>query len=175
MTKRKNNETTPTEDDTYCTAAYLADVLHCSVRHVQALRAAGVLVTENTPQGVRYRRWESLFGYVRYLLAKDKERAAKRRIDEAEAEYKERKAELARLELAKRRKEVHDARHVEAAMNWQIDLIRTTFTPLPEEVAPKIAACNSEAEIFAVLKEAIYEKMRMMATAPAPAFDEINN
>lgn len=175
MTKKKDKEPAPTEDETYCTAAYLADVLHCSVRHVQALRAAGVLVREKTPQGVRYKRLDSLFGYARYLLAKDEERSAKRRIDKAEAEYKKRKAELAKIELRKRRGEVHEARHVEAAIKWVIDSTRAAFSPLPDEVAPKIAACRSEAEIFAVLKEAMEEKMRMLATAPAPAFDEIND
>ena len=175
MTKKKDKEPAPTEDDTYCTAAYLADVLHCSVRHVQALRAAGVLVTENTSQGVRYRRWDSLWGYARYLLAKDEERSAKQRIYKAEAEYKDRKAELAKMALRKRRGEVHEARYVEAAIKWVIDSTRTTFAPLPDEVAPKIAACHSEAEMAEVLKEAIYEKLRLLANAPAPAFDEMND
>lgn len=171
MTKRKHNETTPPDDDTYCTAAELADMFNFSVRYVRELRANGVLVTEKTPRGMRYKRTESLLGLARHLIAKQAEKSAKQRIDEAEADYKERKEELARLELAKRRKEVHEARHVKAYMQWIIDSAHAAFATLPDEVTPKLAACRSEAEIAEELKMAIHEKLRALSTAPVPAID----
>lgn len=142
----------------------LAEILGLSVRRVQQLRSDGAMVTEKTEQGQRYLLTESLYALSRYLLERQDSKDLKQRIDIATAEYKERKAELMKIELRKRRGEVHEARHVELIMSSIIVDTRAALLSLPGRIAHDLAMCAGENEIASVLKNELCGLMRDMAS-----------
>lgn len=148
----------------YCTAEYLSKKFGFSVRRVRELRADGVFVTEQTKWGLRFNLEKNYFSYLAHIQERQDEKDLKHRIDIATAEYKERKAELMKIELRKRRGEVHEARHVELIMSSIIVDTRAALLSLPGRIAHDLAMCAGENEIASVLKNELCGLMREMAS-----------
>jgi phage terminase Nu1 subunit (DNA packaging protein) len=148
----------------YVRAEKLGQLLGVSQRQVQRLRADGALVTEKTKWGQRYHLVKSLLACVKYYMSKQDAQSEKQRAQTAEADYKERKAELLKIELRKRKGEVHEARHVQELINGMILDTKATLLAIPSRTAPDLAACHTENEIAAVLREALCEAMLEMTT-----------
>ena len=111
----------------YVRAETLAQILGVSVRSVQRYRADGALVTEKTKWGQRYNFRKSCIAFIKFLLQKLDTAGEKQRALTAEANYKERKAELMLLELRKRRGELHEARHIRAIWTQNLVEIRSAI------------------------------------------------
>lgn len=148
----------------YVRAEKLGQLIGISQRHVQRLRADGALVTEKTQWGQRYHLVKSLIACVKYLLAKQDEKGEKMRAVTAEADYKERKAELLRIELRKRKGEIHEARHVQELINGMILDTKATMLAIPSRIVADLITCRTESEMEAVLRSAICEAMLEMTT-----------
>lgn len=147
----------------YATAEELADLLGLSVQRIRQLRNDGAMITEETPQGMRYHREKSLVALSKYLLAKQDRDTLKDRAAKADADYKEKKAALLDIELRKRKGEVHEARHVEELMNCMILETKAAFLAIPARIALKLALCKGENEMAAVVRKALYDVMASMA------------
>lgn len=148
----------------YVRKEWLADYFKVSQRTVQRWRSEGALVTENTKWGQRYHAFKSFGALAKYLLQKQDAQSEKQRAVTAEADYKERKAELLKIELRKRKGEVHEARHVQELINGMILDTKATLLAIPSRTAPDLAACHTESEIAAVLREALCEALLEMTT-----------
>ena len=147
----------------YCTAEYLAKQYNISERQVRRLRADGAFVVEPTENGQRYNILKSFLQYGLYLQKKLDSSGEKQRAVTAEADYKERKAELMLLELRKRRGELHESRHVETIITHNILTAKAAFLALPGRIAQELSTCAGANEINAVLRKAIIEILNELA------------
>ena len=147
----------------YATAEELADLLGLSVQRIRQLRNEGAMITEQTPQGMRYHKEKSLAAFCKYLLARQDRDTLKDRAAKAEAEYKEKKAALLDIELRKRKGEVHEARHVKELMNGMILETKAAFLAIPARIALKLALCKTENQMAAVVRKALFDVMASMA------------
>lgn len=147
----------------YTTAEKLAQMLGLSTIRVQQLRAEGAMATETVGKKPRYLLVESLVTYAKYLQEKQGSRSDKDRAIRAEADYKERKAELMKYELRKRKGELHEARHVKALMTLNNREIRAAFLALPGKIAPDLSLCTSTAELHSELRKHIVETLKALA------------
>lgn len=147
----------------YCTAEYLAKQYNISERQVRRLRADGAFVVEPTENGPRYNILKSFLQYGLYLQKKLDTAGEKQRALTAEANYKERKAELMLLELRKRRGELHEARHIRAIWTHNLIEIRAAFRAIPGRTAQDLSLCAGANEIAATLRQAIDETLHQLA------------
>lgn len=143
----------------YVRKEWLADYFKVSQRTVQRWRSEGALVTENTKWGQRYHAFKSFGTLAKYLLQKQDTQSEKNRAVTAEADYKERKAELLKIELRKRKGEVHEARHVEELINGMILDTKATMLAIVSRAAPELSACTSQSEMAACLRQHICDAM----------------
>ena len=86
------------------------------------------------------------------------------RAQTAEADIKERKAELLRIELRKRKGEVHESRHVQELINGMILDTKATLLAIPSRIAPDLAMCKTENEMSKLVRNALCEAMLDMAS-----------
>lgn len=147
----------------FVTVDYIANLIGLSTRRVQQYRAEGALVTEKTPEGVRYNLIRSLVELVKYLLTRQDSKNVKLRIESATADLRERQAARELIKLKRLRGEVHDARHVKAIMTRNIIDARAAFLALPDRVAPELASCAGANEIAAALRKEVYAILDSLA------------
>lgn len=147
----------------YVRAETLAQILGLSVRSVQYYRANGALVTEKTQWGQRYNFRKSCIAFIKFLLQKLDTAGEKQRALTAEANYKERKAELMLLELRKRRGELHEARHIRAIWTQNLIEIRSAIRAIPGRTAVELSLCAGPNEIAATLRRSIDETLHQLA------------
>lgn len=148
----------------YVRAEKLGQLLGVSQRKIQRLRADSALVTEKTQWGQRYHLVKSLIACVKYYMGKQDSQSEKQRAQTAEADYKERKAELLKIELRKRKGEVHESRHVQELINGMILDTKATMLAIPSRTVSDLIVCKTESEMEAVLRSAICEAMLEMTT-----------
>lgn len=148
----------------YVRAEKLGQILGISQRHVQRLRADGALVTEKTAWGMRYNLVKSLIACVKYYMSRQDAQSEKQRAQTAEADYKENKAELLKIELRKRKGEVHEARHVKELINGMILDAKATMLAIVNRAAHDLLMCQTENEVAAVLRGHICEALQEMTT-----------
>lgn len=148
----------------YVRAEKLGQILGISQRHVQRLRADGALVTEKTAWGMRYNLVKSLIACVKYYMSRQDAQSEKQRAQTAEADYKENKAELLKIELRKRKGEVHESRHVKELINGMILDAKATMLAIVNRAAHDLLMCQTENEVAAVLRGHICEALQEMTT-----------
>lgn len=140
-------------------AEELAKRLNLSVRRIQQLRADGALVTVKSKFGMRYHVTESLFALAKHLLARQDTASNRARAVRAEAEYKENRAELSKLEIRRRKGELHESHHVRELMNGWATIIKSTLQTIPGRIAVSLSLCKNENECAAVVRGAINEAL----------------
>ena len=148
----------------YVRKEWLADYFKVSQRTIQRWSAEGALVTEKTQWGQRYHAFKSFGALAKHLLNKQDAQAEKMRAQTAEADIKERKAELLRIELRKRKGEVHESRHVQELINGMILDTKATLLAIPSRIAPDLAMCKTENEMSKLVRNALCEAMLDMAS-----------
>lgn len=149
----------------YVRKEWLAEHFKVSQRQIQRWRSDGALVTENTKWGQRYHLLKSLSALCKYHMARQDAQGEKQRAVTADADYKERKAELLKIELRKRKGEVHEARHVMELMNGMILETKAALLAIPSRIAHDLAACHGENEIAACLRVALCDVMADLASS----------
>lgn len=148
----------------YVRAEKLGQILGISQRHVQRLRADGALVTEKTAWGMRYHLMKSLVACVKYYMSRQDAQSEKQRAQTAEADYKENRAALLKIELRKRKGEVHEARHVRELINGMILDTKATMLAIVNRAAHDLILCKTENEVATVLRGHICEALQEMTT-----------
>ena len=148
----------------YVRKEWLADYFKVSQRQIQRWRSEGALVSEETQWGQRYHAFKSFGALAKHLLNKQDAQSEKMRAVTAEADYKERKAELLRIELRKRKGEIHEARHVEECLNTMILDTKATMLAIPSRIVSDLIICKTESEMESVLRAAICDAMLEMTT-----------
>ena len=146
----------------YVRKEWLADYFKVSQRQIQKWRSEGALVTESTQWGQRYHAFKSFGALAKHLLSKQDAQSEKMRAQIAEADIKERKAELLKIELRKRKGEVHEARHVEECMNTMILDTKATLLAIASRIVSDLIICKTESEMEAVLNTALHESLLEM-------------
>lgn len=148
----------------YVRKEFLADYFKVSQRTIQRWSAEGALVSEKTKWGQRYHAFKSFGALAKHLLKKQDAQSEKMRATTADADYKERKAELLRIELRKRKGEVHEARHVQELINAMIIDTKATLLAIPSRIVSDLIICKTESEMEAVLRGALCDAMLEMTT-----------
>ena len=148
----------------YVRKEWLADYFKVSQRTIQRWSSEGALVTEKTQWGQRYHAFKSFGALAKHLHNKQDAQSEKMRAQTAEADIKERKAELLRIELRKRKGEVHESRHVQELINGMILDTKATLLAIPSRIAPDLAMCKTENEMSKLVRNALCEAMLDMAS-----------
>lgn len=157
LQKSMKEEATKSEEagKGYITAEKLAKLLDLSVRRVQALRADGAFVTEDTPIGKRYVFGASLVSYIKYLQNRQETSSLERQRLEAEVRCKKAKARIEEIKLALLRGEVHKAEHVRTLMNGMVQETKAAFMAIPGRCAVDCAGASPN-EAAIILRKAIF-------------------
>lgn len=144
-------------------AERLGEIIGLSQGRIRQLRAEGALVTAATKWGKRYKFGDSLVALCKHLLSKSESASEKQRKLTAEADYKESKAKLIRLEVRKREGELHEAEHVREMMDGGVLLTRAALLAMPGRIAHDLALCKTANEASECLRNAIYDVLRELA------------
>lgn len=148
----------------YVRSEKLGQMLGISQRHILRLRADGALVTESTEWGQRYHLVKSLIACVKYYMNKQDTQSEKQRAQAAEADYKEKKAEMIDIELRKRKGEVHEARHIRELINGMIIEMKAAFLAIPARIAMSLLQCRNANETSEIVRNALCEVMEDLAS-----------
>jgi phage terminase Nu1 subunit (DNA packaging protein) len=139
----------------------LAELLGLSARRIQQLAEEGVIIKAGRG---RYKAAESIQNYIRFL--QEKERSA----NEGEADYfKERalhekaKREMAEIELAVIKGEIHRSEDVKVVMNDMIAAFRSKVLALPTKLAPQLAGKTEIPIVKELLNREIREALTELA------------
>lgn len=148
-----------TDEDEIVAATTLATWLGVSRRRVEQLTAEGVIKPIQTSP-IRFRLRETVCAYVKHLSAKAAGRPGKTMTEQeaskaklvAEADLKQSKAEIARMELDEIKGRLHRSDDVEAMTNNLALNVRSAVLALPGRLAMDLAPMTSANEISARIK-----------------------
>lgn len=153
----------------YARAETLAEWFGVTVRTIQRYRADGALVTEKTKWGQRYHVLKSCKAFIAYLLKKLDTAEEKQRAIRADADYKERKAEILRLELDRLQGRLLDADDVELVITGIIVSVRGAMMSLPGRLAKDLAPLTGENEVAQKIKREVTALLNELALKYDPA------
>lgn len=160
----KEPDKKPEESESkYVTAEKLAKLLNLSVRRIQALRADGAFVVEDTPIGKRYVFGASLVSYIRYLQNRQDTASLERQRLEADVRFRNAKAKVEEIKLALLKGEVHKAEHVRILLNGMVQETKAALMALPGRCAMDCAGAAPN-EAANIIKEAVFSVLSDMAT-----------
>lgn len=145
---------------TLYTSKVVAQWLCLSERRVRQLRDEGV-ITEARP-GL-YELQPTVARYISYLGG-----AGKENLNEERRRLTAAKREAAEMDNQQRRGELHSTEDFERGLKAMLLNVRSRFLILPAKLSPTLAAGGlKQAEIFDLLKGAIYEAMEEMSSFDA--------
>lgn len=140
---------------------YLAKIFGVTSRYVNHLAKEGVL--ERRAPG----RWPletNVIKYIEFLRSgksdpEGQESKSKSIYWEERAKHEAAKREMAELQLAKLKNQMHDAATVELVMTDMLTTFKNRLLALPQKVSPKIIGLKSIAEVNDVLASEINEAL----------------
>jgi len=138
---------------------YLAKMFGVTSRYINQLAKEGVL--EKRAPG----RWpleQNVNRYIEFLRSgkKDPEEQESKSIYwEEKAKHEAAKREMAELQLAKLKNQMHDAATVELVMTDMLTTFKNRLLALPQKISPKIIGLKSIAEVNDVLASEINEAL----------------
>lgn len=139
---------------TYVAAKQIAVLFGLTVRRIQQLTQDGVLQTESVGKQRRYDLLGTVRRYIDYLQKKVSEKGGSETDAEnesrklrADADLKQTKAEIARLELEELQGKMHRSEDVEAMTNDLVYNVRSMMLALPGRLAIDLAAITEPTEI----------------------------
>lgn len=156
-------------ENKYCTAAELADIFGFDgSRRIEQLKADGIIVGEGKP--TRYVLIDAAKRYIAHLSEKAHGRE-KRETDtqletgklSAEKRIKEAKAEMAELELAELRGQLHRAEDVEAITTDHVLFLRSMLMAIPGKLAVDLSGNHTAAEQSERVKREIHYVLDRLA------------
>lgn len=143
-------------------AKVIATLFGLTVRRIQQLTQDGVLQTELVGKQRRYDLLQTVRRYIGYLQekvnnkggGKDDTENESRKI-KADADLKATKAEIAEMELAELKGEMHRSEDVEAMTTDLVFVIRGMMLALPGRLAIDLANIDKPAEISERIKQEV--------------------
>lgn len=154
------------ETSGYVKAAEIADFLDITLQRVGQLRKEGVFKQYKTPAGDRYLLVETVRAYVKYLREQNRTKPVGQWDEikaKAEAELKESKAEIARLELAELKGTMHNSEDVEALTTDLVYTIRSLIMALPGRLAVDMANTKTAPEASVRIEEECHALLTELA------------
>lgn len=158
------NENNLTPKKSYVEAKQIALLFGLTVRRIQQLTQDGILQTETVGRQRRYDLLSSVRHYIDYLQKRVSERSNGGTQEDAEnesrklradADLKQTKAEIARLELEELRGKMHRSEDVEALTTDLVFAIRGMLLALPGRLAIDLAAITVPSEISTRIRKEI--------------------
>ncbi len=151
------------------TSEKLADILgFTGPRRVQQLTKEGVLVREATGQ---YNIPDNVERYFRKKLVG----AATVDFETERALHEKAKRELAEINLAKTKGEIHMAGDVEMVWTGMLMNFRSRIIGMPSKLAPQIVGMETIAEISGVLEAVTSEALAELSEYDPAQFSEVSN
>lgn len=148
-------------------AAEVASLLDITIQRVGQLRKEGVLKQYKTPAGDRYKLVEAVKDYIRFI--RDREPKDSRgspdesRKVTAEADLKESKASMAKLQLQELEGKMHRSEDVEAMTTNLVYTIRSMIMALPGRMAVDMANIKTAPEASIRIEQECHEILRELA------------
>ena len=160
MAKQEKQETAG-----YVKAQEVANLLDLTIQRVGQLRKEGIFKQYKTPAGDRYQLVETVKAYIKYLRGQTgkqgnpwEEKKAK-----AEAELKEAKAEIAKMQWQELEGQMHRSEDVEAVMTELVYEIRSMITALPGRLAMDTARIKTPEEESVRIRDECNEILNALA------------
>ena len=158
----------PAESPGYSKTPDVAAILCLSERRVQQLTKEGVLKKYKTPAGERYKLVETVQDYIRYLQERVNAKAEAEnpwveKKAKAEAELKEAKAEIAKMQWQELEGQMHRSEDVEAIMTDLVYEIRSMITALPGRLAMDTARIKTPEEESVRIRDECNEILNALA------------
>lgn len=148
----------------YVKTEEVAKLVDLTPQRVRDLTRAGVLKKYKTPAGDRYMLFEANVAYIRYLReltnAKQKSPEAadvEQRRAKAEADFKEDKAAIMRLQRQELELQMHRSEDVEAVLTDLVYEIRSMLTALPGRLAMDTARIKTPEEESVRIRDEVNE------------------
>ena len=144
-------------------SSVIAEYFGMSARNVQLLAKSGVIPAHKVGNYYKYDFDETVKTYIRYLSDKINGREAARkgtareRKEEAEADLKRSKADIAALQLKELEGRMHRSEDVEAVMTDLIFAIRSRLLAVPGRLAVETADAQTAAETVVIIRKEIYD------------------
>lgn len=161
----ENSESNAAPKKSYAETKQIALLFGLTVRRIQQLTQDGILQTEKVGRQRKYDLLGSVRRYIDYLQKKVSEKGGGTQEDvengsrklRAEADLKQTKAEIARLELEEIQGKMHRSEDVEALTNDLVFAIRGMLLSLPGRLAIDLAALTIPAEISTRVRKEVDE------------------
>lgn len=150
----------------YVKAADVASLLDITIQRVGQLRKEGVFKQYKTPAGDRYLLVETIKAYIKYLRSQNSVKTVSQwdlAKAKAEAELKQSKAEIARLQLAELRGTMHSSEDVEAITTDLVYTIRSLIMALPGRLAVDMANTQAAPEASIRIEAECHEILTELA------------
>lgn len=148
-------------------AAEVAILLDITIQRVGQLRKEGVLKQYKTPAGDRYKLVEAVKDYIHFIRDRDPKDPRGNPDDSrraaAEADLKESKAAMAKLQLQELEGNMHSSEDVEAMTTDLVYTIRSMIMALPGRLAVDVATMSNAQETAIRIEQECHEILRELA------------
>ena len=140
-----------------------------TAKNVQLLTKNGIIPGEKVGNYYKYDLDETIQTYIQYLTKKAHGREAassessKGRKEEAEADLKRVKADIAALQLKELEGKMHRSEDVEAVITDLVYLIRSMLIALPGRLAVDAAQAQTAAEASVFIRKEVYKILEELA------------
>ncbi|MDR1516126.1 MAG: hypothetical protein LBS45_10555 [Synergistaceae bacterium] len=155
----------------------IAELLDLTERRVEQLAQKKII--PKAGKGV-FDLGPTVNAYVKYLhgvangvISADKSEINQRYL-QAQAEEREAKANMAKLELSVMRGRLHEAEHVRKIMTDMIVACRSRLLALPAKSATTVVTMTDPSEIASFLRGIVYEALDALSEYDAESFNELN-
>lgn len=150
------------------TSATIASIYGSDVRRIQQLNAAGVIKGEGRPAMYEpVTTLKALFEYQRKIIQGKEKNAATEELERrklaAEAEIKESKAKIAKMEHDELEGKLHRAEDVEAITTDHVLFFRSMLMALPGKLAVDLAGDHTAAEQAETVKKEVSNVLERLA------------
>lgn len=156
-------------DDKLMDTKMIAKVFDVSVRRVEQLTHEGIIVPAKT-RPRKYDPYPTIRAYIQYLSDKAYGREKKQSKEEyeiskleADARWKQAKAEMAELDLQELQGEMHRAEDVEAITTNIVFAVRSFLLAMPNRLAIDVYSAKSKTQVSEVIKKEIYQILEQLA------------
>ena len=152
------------------TSSELAGLFDLPIRQIQRFTLDGIISPVTNDRPYRYDLEVVCPQYIAHLDAKIIARAKTHAIEEleerklrAEAEIKEAKAAVAKLEREELEGKMHRAEDVEAIMTDHVLYARSMILAMPGKLAIDCANCQTAAEVSEIIRKEVYHILNSLA------------
>ncbi len=158
MAEKKNLQSTQT----------IAKLFGITTRMVEYLKTEGIIQGEGKP--IKYDLMPTVQAYIQHLREKangkikpcDDQQNESAKL-EAEARYKQAKAEMAELQLQELKGEMHRAGDVEEIMTNHVFAIRSALLALPNQLAVSVTGISDISEAADIIKKEVYHLLHTLS------------